>query len=1021
MEPSRGGRYEIRGVVARGGMGVIYAVLDRELNRQIAMKVIGTNLAGTEPVSLDSLPPAWVDRFVEEAQITAQLDHPHIVPVHEIGVDPHGRIYFTMKLVKGRALNEIFALARDRLEGWTLLRAVHVIVQACQAVAHAHEHRVIHRDLKPQNILVARLGEVYVMDWGLARRLDRGDLYNLRPSDRSKTPASPSPQPGSAGAESAANQGSPLLTVDGTVLGTPAYMSPEHAEGRIEDIGPASDVYSLGAILYELLTGHPPFLGSGQARTPKAVIEAVRSGPPDPLGVAARHQPAELLAICSKAMNRKAPARYPSATELAEDLQAWIEGRVVRAHRTGALAELKAWILRNRLAAFSQAAAAMVIVGILLAVAAHQHRTNRQLSAQVYAATTAEATLQLEAGRHAASARLLANCRPELRGWEWWHLRTWAHSWRSIPLCQEPAGLTAVAANAGQGWFVTAGEHQPLRLRSLSDGRERRTLGLTNAAFLAVSPAGTVLAAATRNGEVTVWQMPAGELRAQWTTTSPIRALALSPDEIWLGVATGDGQAQVWTLQGRQEAGTSVAVPITDLDFTGAATLILGDDAGGLWRWEPGSNPLLDRLGHQPAHVIAVAANPSKPQVVSTGRRLAGGSGLRLWNVEARSSHDLFVPAGLSEFWSTAFDATGRRLLACAYFGQVVITDVDTGRLDAVIALDGRSEAGAVFLDDSPAILTWAASGEVLRLERPHPDHLRLTGPPGQLRTLRFTPDRLRLRVASLAGELLEWDLHSASLTRRIQFDNTLINAIAQTADASRLYAAGTAGRLHGVNAASGEVEFQTDTADGQPAIWWLDLSPDERRLVAGCTDGTLRVLDIATRRWTRLPIPAHAREVEGVRFSANGSLLASCSNDGSVALWRTDNWSNAWRQTNVSSTTRCLAFSPDGTRLVHGAGDGATHVRYVRDGALALPPLTGHDGRVLAATYSPDGTRIFTGGTDGTMRVWNAGTGQLLLSLQVTTQSPVWDVAVSRDGTHVAASDGEGTVTVWFGAPSAP
>src|SRR5262245_58682106 len=231
----RGRRYSVESELARGGMGIIWRVRDRDLSRTLAMKVMAAAAPAGSSVR-DATSRIDLARFVEEAQVTAQLDHPGIVPVHEIGFDAQGLPFFTMKLVKGRDLDEVFELARGERERWNLPRAVGVLVKACQALAYAHSKGVLHRDLKPSNIMVGRFGEVYLMDWGLAKVTGRKDLHDIRPSEKPPTASLHSPRRDSA----ASTPDSPLITMDGTVVGTPAYMSPEQARGKVDEVDQAS-------------------------------------------------------------------------------------------------------------------------------------------------------------------------------------------------------------------------------------------------------------------------------------------------------------------------------------------------------------------------------------------------------------------------------------------------------------------------------------------------------------------------------------------------------------------------------------------------------------------------------------------------------------------------------------------------------------------------------------------------------------------------------------------------------------
>ncbi len=367
-----GSRYRLDGEIARGGMGAILKIRDNDLRRTLAMKVM-LEREGSDKT-------AGLSRFLEEAQVTGQLDHPGVVPVHELGVDHSGRVYFTMRLVRGQDLKEVIDLHHRGDADWTLPRCVEVILRACEALAYAHDKGVVHRDLKPANIMAGKYGEVYVMDWGLARVLGRSDSRDLRIPESHRVSLSDISTDRNALREQDAD--SPIVTRDGTIVGTPAYMPPEQARGDLDDVDQRADVYSMGAVLYELLAGTAPYVVPGDRMGPWILLARVVDGPPRPLGDLAPDVQPELEAICAKAMARGPDQRYSDVGELAEDLRSFLEGRVVRAYRTGAVIELRKWIERNRGVAASLLGVLVVVItsaiGITSVHAAGRQRTETE-------------------------------------------------------------------------------------------------------------------------------------------------------------------------------------------------------------------------------------------------------------------------------------------------------------------------------------------------------------------------------------------------------------------------------------------------------------------------------------------------------------------------------------------------------------------------------------------------------------------------------------------------------------------
>lgn len=407
-------RYKDQGVIGAGGMGVVRRVYDQDLRRTLAMKRI---VPEEEGVADREGSDAELSRFLEEAQVTAQLDHPGIVAVHEVSVDSEGCPYFTMKEVRGEDLRAVFGRLASGEGGWNLPRVLSMILKVCDAMAYAHAKRVIHRDLKPANVMVGRYGQVYVVDWGLARVLGRKDSRDLRIRQPEQTTRSVQ---SIRRRKRDSRSDSPLVTMDGTVMGTPYFMSPEQALGELDSLGPPSDVYALGCMMYQAVTGTAPWENLDSPPSPYMVLNWVREMPPPRVSDKVRHAPVELTAIIEKAMARRQQDRYPDMTALGEDLRAYLENRVVAAYESGPIAELRKWTRRNRAFAAAIMAALLAIVGGLAGISSVQARRSRDNLAAIQAQVVANEKISAEATRSAATLEflreMLASADPSVDG-----------------------------------------------------------------------------------------------------------------------------------------------------------------------------------------------------------------------------------------------------------------------------------------------------------------------------------------------------------------------------------------------------------------------------------------------------------------------------------------------------------------------------------------------------------------------------------------------------------------------------
>jgi len=388
-------RYSIGEELARGGMGAVLSAKDMNLRRDVAMKLV----LNPKQVRKDQLL-----RFVHEAQVTGQLEHPSIVPVHELGVDADDNVYYTMKFVNGSNLGDILKGIRggdtELIDAYPLPRLLNIFIKACEALAFAHSRGVIHRDLKPDNIMVGDFGEVLIVDWGLAKVLASSECGTrnlsseaLAKGDADSPTDHPEGQHVGVSIESVRDSHAGTRTLDGAVMGTPAYMAPEQADGDIERMGPPADIYAMGAILHALLTLEAPFTGTSVNEILNRVMDGDFVAPD-------RHEgphphcadgaiPASLSSVSVKAMSADPEDRYATTEALQADVQAYLDGFATSAEDAGSLRLLQLFIARHR-ALFVSGVIAWAAITAVIAVA-FVVNTKARRDAELAQATAEEA------------------------------------------------------------------------------------------------------------------------------------------------------------------------------------------------------------------------------------------------------------------------------------------------------------------------------------------------------------------------------------------------------------------------------------------------------------------------------------------------------------------------------------------------------------------------------------------------------------------------------------------------------
>jgi eukaryotic-like serine/threonine-protein kinase len=966
--------YEIFGELGRGGMGVVYKARQIKLNRLVALKMI---LAGAQADSQQ------LERFLAEASAVARLQHPHIVQIHEIS-DYNGCPFFSLEYVDGGTLAEKLngAPQPPRL-------AAQLIRLLASAMHSAHQKGIIHRDLKPGNILLATPTEqtsgadsfhseiqaAYRL-YGIPKITDFGLAKHLDIQSQTRT---------------------------GAILGTPSYMAPEQAEGRAHAIGPATDVYGLGAILYEMLTGRPPFEGDSSLTTIRQLLAE------DPVRPSQMHLkvPRDLETICLKCLEKDPGRRYPSAEDLAEDLHRFLSNQPIEARPAGWWGRSIKWMRRHPTkttvaAVVSLALFTLLTMGLLyhLQIESAFEKTSR------YAEESRQNLIRL----HVAQGNSTMNAGDGFTALLWFTeaLRLDpGPAEHEEPHRQRIAALTQGLPRPEQLWVhdgavndirfspdgsrvLTAGNDGKVHLWDSETGEAvfpPWTVGgtVTHAVF---SADGRRIAAAGRNGTARVWDTASGQpLTPPLSHNGPIRWIDFSPDGRQVVTAAGKA-ARVWDvatgkpLPGALHHDDQVNVALFSPDGRWLATA--GDD-GLVHIWDAANRqPTTLVLPHDRA-VLCLAFSPDSKWIASG----SADRTVQVWNVADGASvgQPLRHHGGVLH---VAFSPFGHRLVSCSEEGTTLIWRIgdDEPMVEplrhksivhwAVFSPDGCRVATAS--DDNTARLWSATKGAPLT------PPLRANG---GVNRVAFSPDGRRLATASDDGTARVWDVacrhqehvvdEADAFRRRVDRDLRVgVLSIPRGADAARL-----AGRT----------------------------SPDRRLVLKIAKDDTVGICDAHSGEPVAPPL-THRGEILYAAFSPDGQRVVTTSADQTARVWDTASGVAVSQPLRHASGIEFAAFSPDGRLLVTASDDNTARIWDIASAAMLVPPLR-HNGTVKQASFSPDGRRVATGSLDQTARAWDAATGQ---ALTPPLQHPwsVRRVRFSPDGQHLLTSGSNGIVWSW-------
>jgi WD40 repeat protein/serine/threonine protein kinase len=962
------GRYKLLEQIGEGGMGTVWvAEQTQPVRRKVALKLIKTGMDSKSVMS----------RFEAERQALALMDHPNIAKVLDGGTTESGRPFFAMEYVKGIALTKYCDDGR-----LSVAERLALFVPVCHAVQHAHQKGIIHRDLKPSNILVCLYDGrpvPKVIDFGLAKAMHQPLTEHT------------------------------LHTAHGLMMGTPLYMSPEQAELNNLDVDTRTDIYALGVILYELLTGTTPLERKRlkeaawqemlrlikEEEPPKPSARLSGSGSLPSLAAQRRLEPAKLTRlvrgeldwIVMKALEKDRSRRYETANGFGSDIQRYLADEPVEACPPSRGYRLRKFARRNRTALTM---AATILLLALAGAAASTWQAIRATEAEAIAkdnedlAKTNEHEAkkqQLEAFKQAKIAK--AN---EDRASKTADEKDTALKDLQYNLALDRVLLAHTARTSRDARDLL--EQVPAELRKWEwhylhrqyDGGIFTLHGHTaTVQSVAFSPDGTRLATGGWDQTAKIWDARTGthlfELKGH---TAPVLSVAFSADGTRLATGGGDGTAKVW------------------------------DARTGTFLFElKGHSHNLEHLVNPFNQVYSVAFSPDGARLVTA----SNDNTVKVWDARTGASLSEFpLVLSTNRTVSVALSPDGTRVLAGSMDGYVKVWESHTGRQLVELKVRTRNRFGLAFSPDGTRLATCGDThGPRIWDARTGTELLHLKGHTAHVHCVAFSPDGTRLATGSWDQTAKVWDAHTGAHLLDLKGHNLTVTSVAFSPDGMRVVTGGVdkTTKVWDVRTGTPVVELKGHSAP----VWSAAFSPDGTRLATGGEDLRAKIWDARTGT-ALLDLKGHKKQVVCVAFSPDGTRLATGSWDYGAKIWDTRTGMELLHLKGHTSFVNDVAFSPDGKRLATASGDGTARVWDVHTGTELLS-FKEHKANVHCTVFSPDGTCLATASADQTAKIWDARTGTFLRDFKGHV-GWVMSVAFSPDGSRLVTASADQTAKVW-------